>query len=793
MTDSLLAQLRAALGATYLLERELGGGGMSRVFLAEEPDLGRKVVIKVLPRDFGGGLITERFRREILLAARLQHPNIVPLITAGDVGGQPFFVMPYVAGDSLRSRLDTEKALPVSEVLAILRDVARALAFAHEHGVIHRDIKPGNILLAGGAAVVTDFGVAKALSGEATPADAADALTLVGTSLGTPAYMAPEQAAADPATDHRADLYAFGVVAYEMLAGRTPFAGRSGQALLAAHLTERPPPITEVRPDTPPALAAVVMACLEKDPGHRPATASEIVVALENLSGATVATIRGRAGPRSRTLAITLGVVAVLVAAAWAWRHRGAPAADGFARTSLAVLPLAAAGGTEDEYFADGLTDELTTALSRVPGIRVASRTASFAYKGRDDVDLQDVGRKLRVGSVLEGTVRREGDRLRVNARLSSTEDGFTLWSQSYQRSTSDLFAVQDELAGAVAGALQGTLAAGRAPVTVRRGTADLAAYDLYLRGRFFWRRRGTGALREAAGYFSRAIERDSSFPQAWAGLADALSLLPVYGPTPLDSVMRPARAAARRALNLDSTLAEAHATLGQLLKSNGDWAASERNLRQATVLDPSYPPAQQWLGEVLYLTGRPGEALDAMRAAAALDPASPIIAMELSYVLALAGEPDRAMEQGRRAVALDPESWPVHAFVGAAALVAGRPADAVRELEDARRLNPDLPPPFQGVLANAYANAGRVDSARAMLARLGAADTPSASALAIIYSGLGRVDSALVWLDRAVDRRDPFLYASSLTPGWYDPLRGEPGFASLAVRMGLDTALVTR
>ena len=305
MTDSLLAQLRAALGATYLLRSELGGGGMSRVFLADEPELERQVVIKVLPRDLGDGAGTERFRREILLAARLQHPNIVPLITAGAVGGQPYFVMPYVAGESLRGRLDREPTPPLGEVLGIVRDVVRALAYAHAHEVIHRDIKPGNILLSGGAAVVTDFGVAKALSGQATPGGG-DALTLVGTSLGTPAYMAPEQAAADPATDYRADLYALGVVAYEMLAGRTPFAGRSPQALMAAHLTERPMPITELRPDVPAGLAALVMQCLEKEPDARPESAGAIAARLDSPAG----------------MASTGQVAQTLVFTAAAWHRR---------------------------------------------------------------------------------------------------------------------------------------------------------------------------------------------------------------------------------------------------------------------------------------------------------------------------------------------------------------------------------------------------------------------------------------------------------------------------------------
>ena len=791
MNDTLLVQLRAALGARYLLERELGGGGMSRVFLAGEPELERQVVIKVLPKDLGGGTGTERFRREILLAARLQHPNIVPLITAGEIAGQPYFVMPYVAGESLRARLDREPTPPLGDVLAILRDVARALAYAHDHGVIHRDIKPGNILLSGGAAVVTDFGVAKALAGEDTPGGV-DALTLVGTSLGTPSYMAPEQAAADPATDHRADLYAFGVVAYEMLVGRTPFAGRSPQALMAAHLTERPAPLTELRPEVPPGVAGLVMACLEKEPAARPQAAAAILALLDAPSGSAAGSPTRRATPAvGRRIRILLaGMIVVSLAVAGWWQFgRGQSGARPAERTSLAVLPLVTLSGA-DEYFADGLTDELTAAMAHVPGLRVASRTSSFTYKGRRDVDVRQIGRQLRVGTVLEGTVSRDGQRLRLNARLTSTTDGFTIWSETYQRSTADLFAVQDELAAAVAGALRGTLVPDDTSL-VHRGTGDLAAYDLYLRGRFLWRQRGAESLRLAAGVFGQAIARDSSFPHAWAGLADALSLLPLYGPTPADSVFAPARAAAERAIALDSTLSEAHATLGQLLKEVGAWRASEGELRRAVTLDSTYAPAHQWLGELLYLTGRPREAVVVMRQAAGLEPASPIIAMELGYVLALAGAADSAAAQAREAIALAPESWPAHAFAGATALVSRRPREAVRELERAARLEPGLPDHFLGLLGMAYGMSSQPGRADSLLRQFQSRGHPPAAALALVSLGLGRHDDALVWLERAVSERDPFLFASSLTPPWYAPLREDPRFTALARRMGLDPALM--
>src|SRR5512140_1054467 len=557
MTDDLQSRVQSALGPGYRIERELGGGGMSRVFLADEAALGRKVVVKVLSPELGAGLNVERFRREIQLAAGLQHPHIVPVLAAGEASGLPYFMMPYVAGDSLRARLRRDGALPIAEVVAIVRDVARGLAFAHARGVVHRDIKPDNVLLAGGSATVTDFGVAKALS-SARHGEGTGSLTLVGNSLGTPAYMAPEQAAADPDTDHRADLYALGVVAYELLAGSTPFEGRTPRALLAAQMAETPPPINERRPDTPPALARLVMQLLEKDPADRPGTADAVLAALDDPEATrsqprTAAFVPVR---RRRGVLLAGGGIALLllVTAGIVVGRRGAPPAGADA---VAVLPFVNSGGdAQDEYFSDGMTDELTSALSQVRGLRVASRTSAYAYKGRRDVDVRQIGRQLGVGAVLEGTIRRDGDRIRLSARLTGAHDGLTVWSEQYERKVADVFRLQDELSSAIVAALAPRLT-GRLPA--RRQTADLEAYDLYLRGRYLWHTRGDSALRAAAGLFSQAIARDPGFADAHAGLADALALLPVYGLTSADSALPIARREAERAVALDSVNGDAY------------------------------------------------------------------------------------------------------------------------------------------------------------------------------------------------------------------------------------------
>ncbi len=458
--------LAEALGSGYTVERELTGGGMSRVFVAHDARLERRVVVKLMRQELAASVSVDRFRREILLSAGLQHPNIVPVLSAGEVDGHPYLVMPYVAGESLRATI-AAGPMRVPDVVRILRDVARALAYAHERGVVHRDIKPDNILLSSGAAVVADFGVAKALQSamRGTSGPQPRTITAAGTALGTPDYMAPEQIAADPAADHRADLYAFGAMAYEMLAGVTPFHSRTPQALFAAHLSERPRPLEACRPGVPIALCALIARCLEKDPADRPQSAAEILEALDDpavISGAFAtpdgssadgAEVRGR---RTRRMAIAAGllVLAGLGAGAYAAVGSGpdpsaavASAPPG-ALPSVAVLPLVYLGTDSTSYLAESFTSELTSALGRVRELRVASRSSATALQQRLSRG-ESVGGS--VAMFLEGVVEREGDRVRVDARLVDARDGFMLWAESYEGSARDIFALRAEMGAAVA------------------------------------------------------------------------------------------------------------------------------------------------------------------------------------------------------------------------------------------------------------------------------------------------------------------------------------------------------
>src|SRR5688572_17141212 len=483
MPSDLQNQLQAALGASYRVEREIGVGGMATVFAAVETSLGRRVAIKVLQPELVAELSTDRFAREVRLAAQLQQANIVPLLSAGEAGGFSYYTMPLVQGSSLRARVAYANAagetIPLAEAISILKDVARALAYAHAAGVVHRDIKPDNILLSGGTAVVSDFGIAKAM--DAARETNATTMTSPGTSLGSPGYMAPEQVAGDN-VDHRADIYAWGVVAWELLATRHPFASRTTrQAMLAAHLTEQPPAITLSNAAVPPAIAALVMSCLNKDPDRRPQSAAELLAVLDAV--ATPGSAPQPRAPTSKRLAAVVGAIAITAAVVFLLpRLRGGdsppPVADSGV-PSVAVLPFENIGGdTAQEYFADGMTDELATALGRLPGLRVAARSAAYRYKGQRDIDPRVVGAELGVRYLLSGSVRRTGQQVRVSAQLTGSGDAVEIWSESYTRPADDVLALQDSLTMAITSALAGRLGPGSVtpPATAKRGTSDHVA-----------------------------------------------------------------------------------------------------------------------------------------------------------------------------------------------------------------------------------------------------------------------------------------------------------------------------
>ena len=533
MTD-LRDQLQATLGNAYILERELGGGGMSRVFIAEELSLGRKVVVKVLLPDLAATVNIERFRREIQLAAKLQHPHIVPVLSAGISDGLPYYTMPFIEGESLRARLARSGELPVHDTARILRDVLSALSYAHEHGVVHRDIKPDNVLLTGNHAVVADFGVAKALSASTNPGSS---LTSLGVALGTPAYMSPEQASADPSTDHRADLYGVGAMAYEMLTGQQVFSARSPQAMLAAHATQKPEPIDARRPSVPRELSSLIMRSLEKHAADRPQSAAEMLAALEAAvtpSGATTPHV-GAIAPRAKSsdrrgmfMAMGAAVLLALLASSTAyWRgHRtpdSAPAVVADTISSLAVLPFDNLGKADDEYFAQGMTDEISSKLGTLSGLTVIGRQSSKSYANTTK-PAQQIGKELGATYLLTGTVRWDRSRpghnlVKITPVLLRAGTGAQIWSEPYQGEATGVFDIQSKVAESVAQAMRLNLSQSDRQALASRPTSNPEAYDYYMRGMNI----ADGAVDapsnylRAAALFERATVLDPRFALAFA------------------------------------------------------------------------------------------------------------------------------------------------------------------------------------------------------------------------------------------------------------------------------------
>jgi len=563
---------------------------MSRVFVAKETALDRRVVIKVLPPETAAQVSLERFKREILLAAKLQHPHIVPLLTAGESNGLPYFTMPFVDGESLRVRLARHGELPVNQAIRMLREIASALAYAHEHGIVHRDIKPDNVLLSGGSAMVTDFGVAKALSASSNAEHGG--LTSVGVALGTPAYMAPEQASADPSVDHRADIYSFGVLAYELLTGQPPFAGRTPQHVLAAHVTEVPEAINRRRASLPPALAALVMRCLEKRPADRPQSASEVVHALDDITtpsgGMTPAAPSSRGGLR-RWGAIAAAVVVVIVIANWLLATRTGGRAK---LRSIAVLPTDIGADTAHAFLADGLSSDLTTKLSRIPGLSVRAYSPLSVMHGRT---VREAGKELGVGAIVMVRMARSGTELRATASLVNAATDDLLWSEAFEASDQDQFALQDKLVSAIAGALNLSLSPATTTAVRARGTGSNEAHQLVQRARFETDQFTAASLASAIAHAEAAIALDSTYADAWAALADA------WGNRADDFVSAATagpqvRRAAERALALDPTLADAHAQVGLWSMTYGhDPAAASQELEQALKLDSADVAAGGW------------------------------------------------------------------------------------------------------------------------------------------------------------------------------------------------------
>jgi len=756
-----LEHLTQALADRYAVERELGAGGMATVYLAEDLKHKRKVAIKVLRPELVAALGSERFLREIEITASLNHPHILPLLDSGSAVGQYggpavgetvqflYYVMPYVEGESLRDRLNRETELSIDDALKITEQVASALDYAHRRDVIHRDIKPENILLHEGEAMVADFGIALAVS-----AAGGHRLTETGLSLGTPEYMSPEQAAADQ-IDARSDQYALACVLYEMLAGEPPYTGRTAQAVIAKRFSDPVPSVKRLRAQVPDIVNKVLLQALSRTPADR----------FESLKA-----FADTLWAETRSVALAGG-------------YDPARPSEPPPHLSVAVLPFQnISADPENEYFSDGITEELLNTLAKVPGFHVAARTSSFSFKGKT-VPVAEIGEALRVAHVVEGSVRKAGNRVRVTAQLISAENGYHLWSESYERDLGDIFALQREIAEAIGGALEAGLTRGWDAGLSAEKSVVTEAYDLYLRGRFFLHRMTREDLERSLQHFHEALELDPTLALAHSGICKAYGWLADAYMPPREAAPK-ALAAAEKAVELDPTSAEAYSDLGMVLSTfEWRWAESEEALRRALELNPNLPEAWIFSAWNCFALRDRNSAVPLFERGFNLDPLSGFASMMLGWGYAFGGRYDDAIRQWNTTQELSPGLVYIDSTAGIALRELGQYEEALHAFEE---VESTLKRPSTGK-AITLARMGRIEEARRVSQELEAAFEREyflPEFLAEVFVALGDADRAIYWLERGLEERSSGV--ERLRVAGFEPLFDDPRFLDILERAGL-------
>jgi serine/threonine-protein kinase len=674
-----LARLTSALESRYRVERELGEGGMATVYLAHDVRHDRQVALKVLRADLAATLGPDRFLREVRITASLNHPHILPLLDSGEVDGLLFYVMPYAEAGTLRDRLQRETQLSVESALEITKQVASALTHAHARGVLHRDIKPENILFQSGHAVVADFGIARAIS-----AAGGENLTATGLALGTPAYMSPEQASGARELDERSDLYSLACVAYEMLVGERPFTGPTVQAVLARRLTESARPISATRASVSPVVDRAILKALAPVPADRFASVEEFASAIAQPADVSRLAALRYVRPRHLLMA---AVLAALIVGLWARPRFWGTGAPVSGTPRIAVLPFENLGADDDEPFAAGITDEITSRLAEISGLRVVSRTSAKRFAKRD-MSVAELGKALDTDYILEGTVRTERAlgrpaSARVSPQLVRVSDDVQIWQQRFDASLTPgaIFGIQADIAERVAAELRVSLAQPERARIAKIATNDSAAYRLYQLGRFHWDKRDKESLLRAIRYFGEAVARDSLFVDAYTGLAAAsLAHGLLFTPDSASDVTRTARDAARRAVTLDASSAAAQAGFGfALMVAEWNWAGADSALRRAIAIDPDYGPARYWYTQLLWLQEKFGQALEQAQRAVAVDPLSTVAYLAYAKSLRFVGRRDESIAALKRSVELQATMYLSHLELAEAYAQMGRDQEAAQ------------------------------------------------------------------------------------------------------------------
>jgi serine/threonine protein kinase/tetratricopeptide (TPR) repeat protein len=742
----------------YRILEKLGEGGMGVVYKAQDSKLKRTVALKFLTSQaLGSEEERTRFVNEAQAAAALDHPHICTVHEIDEANGQTFIAMAYIDGQSLKEKIESGP-LKLDQTLKIAIQVAEGLQEAHDKGIVHRDIKSGNIMVTSkGQVKIMDFGLAK-LAGRME-------ITKTGTTMGTVAYMSPEQAQGKE-VDHRTDIWSLGVILYEMLTGKLPFKSEYEQAMVYSILNEDPKPITTMRPGLPRELERIVNKALAKTPDQRYLQIKDLIVDLRKVRKQPELVVSKELPATTKT------------------------------QPSIAVLPFSnLSADKEQEYFCDGMAEEIINALTHVESLHVVARTSAFSFRSKE-VDIREIGKKLNVETVLEGSVQKAGNRLRITAQLTNVADGYHLWSEKYDRDAGkescpeDIFCIQDEISLAVVNNLKVKLLGKQKAKLIKRHTEAIDAYSLYLKGRYFWNKRTEESLKKAVGYFEQAIEKDPDYALAYAGLADSYILLAEYSLLPPKDAFPTAKAAVMTALEIEETLAEAHTSLAFVKTfSDWDWMGAEKEFKQAIELNPGYATAHQWYAEHLTMAGRYAEAMAELKRAKELDPLSLIIGVASAVTLFCGTRLyDRVIEECQKVLEMDPNFGGALNVLGMVYRERAMYEKAIESFQKARTFD-EGNTWVTGELGHAYAVSGNKSQAQKVLDELEQLSKRSyipPDNIALVYLGLGKINLTFEYLEKAYEDRSVGMCWLKADP-IFDSLRSDPRFTALLKRIGLE------
>jgi serine/threonine protein kinase/Tfp pilus assembly protein PilF len=784
-------------GDRYQIIEELGKGGMGRVYKALDTKINEKIALKLIKPEIASDKNTiTRFGNELKMARKISHRNVGTMYHIGEEKGTHFITMEYIPGENLKSMIRMSGQLGLGTAIRIAKHVCEGLIEAHRMGVIHRDLKPGNIMIdRQGDARILDFGIARSLG--------AKGITGAGVMIGTPEYMSPEQVEGKEA-DQRSDIYSLGIILYEMMTGRVPFEADTPFAIGVMQKGESPQDPKELNPNIPDTLSEVILKCLEKQKENRYQSVEALQSELGKIETGIPTTERvasKRKPMTSKEVTVTFSpkkvlipaliIVALVIIAVAIWQllpsKESAPPPP--EKHSIAVLPFEDLSPQKDqEHFCDGLADELINRLNKVESLIVPARSSSFYFKGKD-ISPQEIGEKLKVSNILEGTLRKSGNRLRITVSLINASDGFPIWSDQYQRDEEDIFDLQDKISLDIVDNLKVKLLGEEKAQLVRRNTQDPEAYNLYLRGRFFWNKRTEEGIKKAIDYFEQAIAKDPDYALAYVGLADSYNIIPWYSSFPFKQAIQKAREAVMKSLAIDNSNPEALATSGFNKMYDFDWSGAESELKKAIELNPNYATAHHWLAFYYLYQANFERAIEEILKARELDPLSVIINADIAQISNYAREYDLAIDGAQKAIELDPNWGDAYFFLGYAYY--GK--SMIEETLSIYKKSSDLDPRNMAYVA---ISAGSMfdqigQSERAQQVRdefIRGASRPDFPPFlwAVFYFSIGENNRGFEWLDKAYEERDPFLWYVKVDHN-LDDVRSDPRYLELLSKVGLD------